>query len=189
MVFFVWTRSLLAGPRTPSSVRRRQEDQAFRPDLSRLVARVLQVGLEYQRGDAIELERAANFLREPPIVVGAFDATSVRLDLDDEDRTRRDDDRIQLIDDARALDEPGVAVDGEALRQPFHEEPEGLPLRIVGGLADLDELGRHGYTSNIFAVGEPDRELVFYAKTAHLCPGGARRRSRTPAPARSASVL
>jgi hypothetical protein len=146
----------------------REEDEPLGPHLARLVARVLQVRLEHLRGDAIELERAADLLGQPPVVVGAFDAASVRLDLDNEDRMRRDDDRVQLVDDAAALHEPRVAVDGEALGEPLDEESQRLPFGVVGGLADLNELGRHRLHQQDLRGREPDRELVLDAEESAL---------------------
>jgi hypothetical protein len=95
--------------------RGREEHEALAPDLARLVASVLQVRLEHLRGDAIELERTADLLGQPPVVIGALDAASVRLDLDDEDCVRCNDDRVQLVDHATPFNEPSVAVNGKAL--------------------------------------------------------------------------
>jgi hypothetical protein len=149
----VWTRSLLAGPAYADVSGGREKHEALGPDLARLVARALQVRLEHLRGDAIQLQGAPDLLGQPPVVVGAFDASAVRLDLDDEDGVRGDDDRVQLVDDAATLHEPRVTVDGEAVRQPLDKEAERLPFRIVRRLTDLDELGPHRHTSRIFAVG------------------------------------
>ena len=146
--------AVVAGGSTDADVcRGREKDEPLGPDLAGLIARVLEVSLQDLRGHAIELQRAADLLRQPPVVVGPLDTATVGLDLDDEDRERRDDDRVELEDDTAALHEPGVPVDRVVRGQALDEEPERLSFRVMRGLSDGDELGGHGHTNSTFAVG------------------------------------
>jgi hypothetical protein len=57
-----------------------------------------------------------DLLREPSVAISSFDAAPVRLDLDYVQRVRCDNHCIQLEDDATALDDPRISVDGVVRR-------------------------------------------------------------------------
>ena len=133
--------------------RRRKEDEPLHPQLASLVALALQLRLERLRRKAVEFQRAGDGVRDVPVVVGALNSPAIRLDLDDEDGMRRDDDGVELENDATSLDEPRVAINGVVRRKPFHEKSKALSLRVVRGLTDRDEMSGHGHTSRIFAAG------------------------------------
>ena len=146
-----------------------EEDEVLHPHLPGGEALALELVVEDLRRQPVEPQGARDRLvAEVPVVVGALDAPAPGLDLHHVEGVRRDDDGVELVDHAGALDDPGVAVDGVRSGQAVDQERDRLALGVVGGLAQRDEVGRHGSDQQDAGAGEPDLELVLRPEQAAL---------------------